>query len=148
MDKGIVVIVIFLLAILSVVLFYSVDETGDFGNRTELTVYSDGPVPLSEIIEDVKTGSYYEGYDNETIVWMESLGNKQVFPGDGTFVVMNSYDAGKLHSEYITDAYIEESIECRVIETHSLGDVKFSRDIVLVEDVEYLGSEIHYLNGS
>lgn len=148
MNKGIVAIVILLLAVLSLVLIYSVGETGDSGNRTQLTVYSEGPIPLSKIIEDVKTGSYYEGYDNQTLAWMESLGNKQVFSGNGTFVVMSSYDAAKLHSEYVCDAYIVEFFECDVIETHSLGDVEFSKDIIYVKNVEYLGQEIHGLQGS
>lgn len=148
MSKSIIAMVILLLAILSMVFIYSVDETTDSGNRTELTVYSEGPIPLSGIIEDVKTGSYYEGYDRQTLAWMESLGEKQVFPGNGTFVVMSSYDAGKLHSEYVCDVYIEEFFECDVIETHSLGDVKFPKDIIYVKNVKYVGEEIHDLQGS
>ena len=148
MEKSFIAIVILLLAILALVFVYSVDETDDSTNRTQLTVYSEGPIPLSGVIEDVKTGSYYEGYDNETLAWMESLGDKQVFPGNGTFVVMSSWDAGNLHSEYVCDAYIEEFFECNVIETHSLGDVDFTKDIILVENVKYLGEEVHSLQGS
>lgn len=148
MNKSIVAIVILLLAILSLVLIYSFEEIGDAGNRTELTVYSEGPIPLSKIIEDVKSGPDYQGYDNETLAWMESLGDKQVFSGKDTFVVMSSYDAGKLHSEYVCDAYIEEFFECDVIETHSLGDGKFPRDVIYVKNVKYLGEETHYLQGS
>jgi hypothetical protein len=148
MDKSMVAIVILLLAILSLVFLYSFEELGDSGNRTELTVYSEGPIPLSKIILDVKNNSYYQGYDNETLAWMESLGDKQVFSGNGTFVVMSSYDAGKLHSEYVCDAYIEEFFECEVIETHSLGDVEFPREIIYVKNVKYIGEEIHGLQGS
>lgn len=148
MNKSIIAIVILLLTILSLVFIYSFDEESGSGNRTELTVYSEGPIPLSKIIEDVKTGSYYEGYDNDTLAWMESLGDKQAFPGKGTFVVMSSYDAGKLHSEYVCDAYIEEFFECDVIETHSLGEVESPKDIIYVKNVKYLGEEIHGLEGS
>ena len=147
-GKGIILIVISLLAILSLVFAYSIDETNDSANKTELTVYSEGPIELSAIINDIKTGSYYNGYDNETVRWMESLGSKKVFVSKDSFVVMSTIDAGKLRSEYVCDAYIEEFIECNVVENHTLGDVKHPRDVLLVKDVKYLGEEIHNLQGS
>ena len=147
-GKGIIVMVILLLAILSLFFVYSVDDTNDSGNKTELTVSSEGPIELSAIIIDIKTGSYYKGYDNETVKWMESLGSKKVFVSNDSFVVMSSIDAGKLRSEYVCDAYIVEFIECNVVENHTLGDVKYPRDVLLVKDVRYLGEEIHYLQGS
>lgn len=143
-SKSIILIVILLFAILSLVFVYSIGEANNSVNKTELTVYSEGPVELSAIIRDVKTGSYYKGYDNETLRWMESLGNKKVFVSNDSFVVMSSIDAGKLRSEYVCDAYIEEFIECNVVENHSLGDIKYPKDILLVRDVKYLGEEIHY----
>ena len=79
---------------------------------------------------------------------MESLGNKQVFISDDAFVVMNSGDARKIPSQYVCDVYIEEFIECNVLENHSIGDVKYPKDVLLVEDVDYLGQEIHDLQGS
>ena len=148
MDKGIVAIVILLLAVALLVPVCSVGENPNSGNLTQLEVSSEGPIDLSVIIRDIKTGKYYEGYDNETLAWMESLANKQVFSGDGMIVVMDRTDASKLHSEYVCDAYITESMECRVLENHSLGDVKSPRDVLLVKDVRYLGEEIHYLQGS
>ena len=147
-NKSIFAIVIVLLAILSLVLVYSMDETDDSINKTAITVSSEGPISLYDIIRDIKTGDYYEGYDNETVAWMESLGNKQVFVADGAFVVMGSWDAKKIPSQYVCDAYIDEFIECKVLENHSLGDVKFPRDVLLVKDVDYLGQEIHFLQGS
>lgn len=147
-DKSIIAIVILLLAILSLVLVFSVGETTDSANKTELEVYSEGPIPLSKIINDVKNAEYYGGYDAETLSWMESLGNKQVFSGNGTFVVMDSWEASKLRSEYVCDAYIVESMQCTVLENHSLGGVECPRDVLLVKDVKYLGEEIHYLQGS
>lgn len=147
-DKLIVAVVVLLLAILSLVFAYSVSETGDLGNKTELEVYSEGPIPLSEIIDDMHGGDYYKGCDNETLAWMESLGDRQVFSGDGIFVVMDASDAAKLHSEYVCDAYIVETMECTVLENHSLGNVEYPKDVLLVNDVKYLGEEIHYLAGS
>ncbi|MBR4446863.1 hypothetical protein [Methanobrevibacter sp.] len=147
MNKSIIVIIIILLAILSLVLVYSFDE-GDDSNKTSLTVSSEGPIPLSSIIQDIKTGDYYKGYDNETLVWMESLGNKQVFVAADAFVVMDSWDAKKIPSQYVCDAYIDEFIECKVLENHSIGDVEYPKDVLLVKDVDYLGQEVHDLQGS
>ncbi len=148
MNKGVIAIVILLLTILVLIFAYSVNETDSSSNRTELTVYSEGPISLSAIIQDIKTAQYYEGYDNETLEWMESLGEMQVFSGNGTFVVMNGFDAGRLHSEYVCDAYIEEFFECDVLEKHSLGNVTNPKDVILVKNVKYLGEEVHYLEGS
>ena len=147
-NKSIFAIVIVLLAILALALVYSMDETNDSTNKTAITVSSEGPIPLSDIIEDIKTADYYEGYDNETVAWMESLGNKQVFVADDAFVVMDSWDAKKIPSQYVCDAYIDEFIECKVLENHTLGDVKYPKDVLLVKNVDYLGQEIHFLQGS
>ena len=147
-NKSIFTIVIVLLAILALALVYSMDETNDSTNKTAITVSSEGPFPLSELIDDIKTADYYEGYDNETVAWMESLGKKQVFVADDAFVVMDSWDAKKIPSQYVCDAYIDEFIECSVLENHSLGDVKYPKDVLLVKNVDYLGQEIHFLQGS
>ena len=147
MNKSIIAVVILLLAILSLDFVYSFSESDD-SPKTDLTVYSEGPIPLSDIIQDIKTADYYKGYDNETLAWMESLGDKQVFAGNGTFVVMDSWDAKKIPSEYVCDVYIEEFIECHVIENHSIGNVKYPKDVLLVKDVDYLGQEVHDLQGS
>lgn len=147
MNKGIIAIVILLLAILSLVLVYSFGEIDD-STKTSLTVYSEGPIPLSDIIQDIKTADYYKGYDNETLAWMESLGDKQVFVANDSFVVMDTWDAKKIPSEYVCDVYIEEFIECHVLENHSIGNVKYPKDVLLVKNVDYLGREIHDLQGS
>ena len=147
MNKSIIAVVILLLAILSLVFVYSFSESDD-SPKTDLTVYSEGPIPLSDIIQDIKTADYYKGYDNETLAWMESLGDKQVFAGNGTFVVMDSWDAKKIPSEYVCDVYIEEFIECHVLENHSIGDVKYPKDVLLVKDVDFIGQEVHDLQGS
>lgn len=147
MNKGIIAIVILLLAILSLVLVYSFGEIDD-STKTSLTVYSEGPIPLSDIIQDIKTADYYKGYDNETLAWMESLGDKQVFVANDSFVVMDSWDAKKIPSQYVCDVYIEEFIECHVLENHSIGNVKYPKDVLLVKNVDYLGQEIHDLQGS
>ena len=146
-HKSIIAIAVLLLAILSLVLAYSFTEIDDSA-KTAITVSSEGPIPLSSIIDDIRTAEYYEGYDNETLAWMESLGDKKVFVADDAFVVMNSWDARKVPSQYVCDAYIDEFIECHVVENHSLGDVKYQKDVLLVKDVDYLGQEMHELQGS
>ena len=147
-NKGIIALVILLLAILALVFAYSFGEIDDSANKTSITVSSEGPIALSDVIDDIKTSSYYDGYDNETVAWMESLGDKQVFAAEDAFVVMDSWDARKIPSQYVCDAYIDEFIDCNVLENHSIGDVEYPRDVLLVNNVEYLGQEIHYLQGS
>lgn len=147
-SKSIIVIAILLLAVLSLAFVCASDNANNSGNKTQLNVSSEGPLELSAIINDIKTGSYYKGYDNETVKWMESLGHKKVFVSDDAFVVMSSEDASKLQTEYLNDAYIVEFIECTVLENHTLGDVKYPKDVLLVKDVRYLGKEIHYLQGN
>lgn len=149
-KKGISLIIIVLVIILAVVAFYHVTESPinvDSNDLTELNVSSEGPFPLSDLIGDIENSSHYEGYDNDTLAWMKSLGDKSVFSGDGIFVIMSSSDAGKIPSVYATDVFIYEIFECRVVETHSLGDIEYSKDVLLVDNVNYLGENIEDMPG-
>ena len=65
-KKTVIAILIVLIAALALVVGYYVSESPNDENREILTV-STGSIPLIDIIEDVETGSYYEGYDNETL---------------------------------------------------------------------------------
>ena len=148
MDKKLwIVPIVFLLLILALVFAYSFSETGIGGEKTNFTVYSEGPISLSEIVEAIKTKDYYEGYDNETLKWMESLGDMQVFSGDGIFLVMSSQDASKIPSEYVTDVSIHDFVSCEVVESHSLGNVKYPKNVILVKNLEYTGQEIVEIPG-
>ena len=144
-KKTVIIILIVLITALALVVGYYISDSPNDENRETLSV-STGSIPLSDIIKDVETGSYYEGYDNETLKWMKSLGDKSVFSGNGTFVVMSHYDASKLHSEFVTDVYITQDFRCTVLETHSLGNVTYPKDVILVEDVEYLRENITYFD--
>ena len=144
-KKTVIIILIVLITALALVVGYYISDSPNDENRETLSV-STGSIPLSDIIKDVETGSYYEGYDNETLKWMKSLGDKSVFSGNGTFVVMSPYDASKLHSEFVTDVYITQDFRCTVLETHSLGNVTYPKDVILVEDVEYLRENITYFD--
>jgi len=147
MDKKIILPIVVLLVILACALIYSFSETNGIEDKTSFTVSSEGPIPLSEIIEEIKTREYYEGYDNETLAWMESLGDKQVFSGDGIFLIMSDYDAQKIPSEYVTDVFIHDFVDCNVIENHSLGDIKYPKDVFYVKNVVYKGQEIVEIPG-
>ena len=143
-NKFIGIILIVLVGFLLVFFAYSTDDSGD----VDLDVSSEGPVKLSQVIDDIETSPVYEGYDNETLNWMKSLGDKYVFYGDGIIVIMSRSDADKLHSVYVTDAYITEYIKCNVLENHSLGNIKYPRDVLLVNKVSYQGETLTDLQGS
>ena len=135
-KKTIILIMAVLVAILALVAVYYVSESPDdiSGNMTELTVYSEGPIPLSDIVKDIETAEYYNGHDNDTL-------------GNGTFVIMSQEDARKIPSVYATDVIITETFECKVLETHSLGNVKYPKDVLLVENVNYLNETIDDIPG-
>ena len=122
-------------------------NSSDDLNKTTLNVSSEGPFPLPDLIEDIENKSYYEGYDNDTLAWMKSLGNKSVFSGDGIFVIMSQEDASRIPSVYATDVFIYEIFECNVLETHSLGNIKYPKDVLLVENINYLKEDIEDIPG-
>ncbi len=144
MKKILIILGLLIIIVLGVFAFYTISENPNDDKKT-LTVYSEGPYELSEKIEDIKNLSYYEGYDSETVQWMESLGDKCVFESSNEIVIMSQYDASKLHSEFVTDAYITEDFSCNIKENRSLGTGKNFKDVLYVENVEYIDEEIHYI---
>ena len=60
---------------------------------------------------------------------------------------MNKYDASKINIVYITDAYIEEYINCVIVENRSLGG-NHSKYILLVRDVDNVGNKTFDLQDS
>ena len=118
---GILVALIIILAIVfAVAVSYQSEE--DSKDKVILNASTEGPLTLESVVEDIKKYPYYEGYDNETLEWMESLGSKSVFYSTGSIIVMDSRDAGKLHSEYVTDAYIVQTFSCNIKENRTLLD--------------------------
>ena len=105
---------------------------------------SEGPIELSKIIDDIKTADYYKGYDNETVKWMESLGNKYVFVSEDAFVVMDKSDSDKIPSIYACDVIFNEIFSCDILENHTLGNVKYPKDVLYVENVKYIREEAFY----
>jgi hypothetical protein len=109
-----------------------------------LNVSSEGPIELSELIEDIKTHDYYKGYDNETVEWMGSLGNKYAWFSSEEIVIMDKWDSDKIPSQYVCDASFYEIFSCNVLEKHPLGDVQYPKDVLLVKNVEYIGENVVY----
>ena len=147
MNKKIgLLIVIVSVVVLAVFAGYSMDNPKIISNTNETTlnVSSEGPHELSKIIEEIKTSEYYKGYDNETVMWMESLGDKYVFFSDNEIVIMDKGDANKIPSVFATDVQINEIFSCNVLEKHPIGDVSYPRDVLLVDNVKYITEEMHY----
>ena len=144
-KKAVGFVIIILLVIFGIFLLYAEDNPSNDVNKTTLNVSSEGPIKLSKLIDEIKTKEYYEGYDKETISWMESLGDKYVWFSSDEIVIMNKWDSDKIPSIYACDAFFNEIFSCNVLENHSLGNIKYPRDVLLVENVEYITEEIGYV---
>ena len=104
MNKSLIAIVIMLVAILGIVLLYAGDNSQGDGDVRTFNVSSEGPMELSKVIDEIRTHEYYEGYDNGTVKWMESLGNKYVWFSSDAIVIMDKWDSDKIPSQYVCDA--------------------------------------------
>lgn len=149
----IISIIILLLAFLGLYMYYLYDEFGSitanhYSDKVTLTVYSEGPNKLKDITNDIKTNNYYKGYNQSTLKWMESLPADCVWSGKDKIVIMSSWDSSNIPTEYVCDAYTIQTIECEVIENHSLGDSKKLKEVYYVRNVEFVKSETHSLNGA
>ena len=146
MNKSVIAIIVVLVAVLGIALLYVGDDSSNDGNRTTLNVSSEGPIELSKVINEIRTHEYYRGYDNETVQWMESLGNKYVWFSLDEIVIMDKWDSDKIPSQYVCDASFNEIFSCNIVEKHSLGDIKYQRDVLFVKNVEYIGEETVYFD--
>ena len=145
MNKKIVIlIIVVIISILGLFLVSAENDSSSNLNRTTLNVSSEGPIELSKITEAIKNNSYYEGYDNGNLKWMESLGDKYVFTSSDEIVIMDKLDADKIPSAYVCDAYFQEIFSCNVLENRSLGAGDHFKDILLIKNVEFIDEEVHY----
>lgn len=141
-NKVLVLFVAVLVAVLGIFSIYAINyPSGD--DRVILNVSSEGPYQLSKLTNDIRVHEYYKGYDNETLAWMESLGEKDVWTFNNGFVIMDKWDSAKLNSAYVNDAYFCEIFSCNVLENHSLGNTKYPKKILLVNNVEFIREEVH-----
>lgn len=145
MDKSLIAVVVVLAAVLGIALLYAGDSPSSSANRETLNVSSAGPFKLSELVKDIKTNEIYKGHDNETVKWMESLGEKYVWSSSDEYVIMDSkLDSDRIPSIYACDVDFYEIFSCDVLESHSLGNVKYQKEVLLVKNVEYIGEDSHY----
>ncbi|MBR0272173.1 MAG: hypothetical protein IJQ68_09355 [Methanobrevibacter sp.] len=142
MKKIIIGIIIILIVIFGTYLVYLGNEAPDDTNRITLNV-SGSPLELSKVIEEIETDPYFEGYDNETVKWMKSLGSKYVYISLNEIIIMDYSDASKLRTEDATDVYIEDIFSCRIVENHTLGTEPY-KDVLYVKDVEFIRENITY----
>ncbi|WP_407378783.1 hypothetical protein [Methanobrevibacter sp.] len=141
MKKIIITIIIILIAIFGIYLAYLGDSSDD-ADRVTLTV-SGSPLELSKVIEEIESDPYFEGYNNETVTCMKSLGSKYVFMSHNEIIIMDYSDASKLRLEDATDVYIEDIFSCRIVENHTLGTDTY-KDVLYVKDVEFIKENITY----
>lgn len=144
-----ILVAILILILLGGLAFLSTSSTDSNSSKAAiqnvtLNVSSEGPIELSKIVEDIKTADYYKGYDNETVKWMESLGNKYVFVSKDAFVVMDKSDSDKIPSIFACDVVFNEIFSCDILENHTLGNVKYHKDVLYVENVDFIREEAVY----
>ncbi|MBE6493970.1 MAG: hypothetical protein E7Z84_05105 [Methanosphaera stadtmanae] len=158
MKKVVLIIVsIIILLFVGVFIGYLMDNNGKLNDNdalllginqestVKITLSTTRPRNINELIHDIKTMSYYEGYNNDTINWMQTLNQTETYPSDKGFIIMDKRDAQKIKVDIIsdidtTDVYTEYYIECKIVENHSL-DSKKPVNILLVKDVKYLGNK-------
>lgn len=140
-EKWTLAIIIVLTALFVLIVAYIDNENTIETENTMTFNVSSGYSKLSEVIENIKTKPYYEGYDAETVKWMESLENKLVFYGNDNMVIMNSADAEKIPNEYdVTDVYIYYHFSAEVVEKHSLGSNNST--VYYVKNVKFINQEL------
>ena len=101
----------------------------------ELTVTAEQSFPVEKIVEEIKTHPSFEGYDEDTVKWLENYNDSVIFTSKDKFVVMSQMDASKLPTSFVNDAFIYDDFRCDIIEVHSLGDNL--KDVVYVKNVEF-----------
>ena len=136
-----IVIVLVVLFVLTVAYMDTNQDVIDHSGKTISFNVSSGSSELSKALDNIKTLPYYEGYNPETVKWMESLGSKRIFFGNDSVVIMDSSDAEKIPPEPgITDVYVYEHFTAEVVESHNFCDNYPTA--YYVENVNYVGQEI------
>lgn len=142
MKKWTIGIIVVLSVLFVLFVAYMDDNPNAIGGGETMSFnVSSGFSQVSAAVENIKTLPYYQGYDAETVKWMESLGDKRIFSGDNAIVIMDSYDARKIPQDPgITDVYIYDIFTAKVIESHDLGSKLPT--VYYVKDVEFINQEI------
>lgn len=143
MDKKWFILIIILLVALSVMIYLNnnssqvIDKSGE---KLSFNV-SSGSSVLSRFVNDTKTKLDYVGYDRDTVKWMESLGDKRVFFGNESVIIMDIGNAEKIRDGHdITDVFVFDHFKADVVENHRLCDK--IPEVYYVENVTFLNQEI------
>lgn len=143
MDKKWFILIIILLVALSVMIYLNnnssqvIDKSGE---KLSFNV-SSGSSVLSRFVNDTKTKLDYVGYDRDTVKWMESLGDKRVFFGNESVIIMDIGNAEKIPDDHdITDVFVFDHFKADVVENHKLCDK--IPEVYYVENVTFLNQEI------
>ena len=143
MDKKWFFLIIILLVALSVMIYLNnnssqvIDKSGE---KLSFNV-SSGSSVLSRFVNDTKTKPDYVGYDRDTVKWMESLGDKRVFFGNESVIIMDIGNAEKIPDDHdITDVFVFDHFKADVVENHRLCDK--IPEVYYVENVTFLNQEI------
>lgn len=125
-----------------VYLSYLISETPC---ETTIEVCVDSPITLDVFVNEIKTHPYFEGYDNDTLTWFESLNqNYVVFSSNNSYYIMSQSDADRLPIEYATDVSITDICSCNIVNQKALGNNL--RNVVLVENVQFKEQKIEYFD--
>ena len=143
MDKKWFILIIILLVALSVMIYLNnnssqvIDKSGE---KLSFNV-SSGSSVLSRFVNDTKTKPDYVGYDRDTVKLMESLGDKRVFFGNESVIIMDIGNAEKIPDDHdITDVFVFDHFKADVVENHRLCDK--IPEVYYVENVTFLNQEI------
>ncbi len=136
-------IVIILIAILGCLFLSYISTDSPSGEKTTIEVCVDSPIKMSVFVNEIKNHPYFEGYDNDTLAWLESFDyNYMVFSSNESYYIMSPTDASKLPVEFATDVSIYDICDCEIVSKKPLG---FNlRDVVLVKNVEFKEQNIQY----
>ena len=88
----------------------------------------------------VPVSTYYEGYNNETVEWLENYKNCQILTSSDAFVVIDKSEIGKIPILNANDVFVNETFECNIIENRSLGDG--FKDVLIVKNIDYKNETI------
>ena len=143
MDKKWFILIIILLVALSVMIYLNNNSSQVIDKSVEKLSFnvSSGSSVLSRFVNDTKTKPDYVGYDRDTVKWMESLGDKRVFFGNESVIIMDIGNAEKIPDDHdITDVFVFDHFKADVVENHRLCDK--IPEVYYVENVTFLNQEI------
>ena len=143
-NKILIAILILILIVCGLYVFYLMDEEPSqsilSSDRVTLTVASEGPFDVDRFCKEVRTHPYYEGYDDETVSWLENYTNCQILTSSDAFVVIDKAEIRKIPILNANDVFVNETFECNIVENRSLGSG--FKDVLVVKNIDYKNETI------